>query len=287
MSRLKIAICGKSGLIGSKLEKFFLSQHNDVVDVNIMGGVSVDNVAKQLEGSDILINLSGATILAKWSEDYKKVLYSSRIDTTKKLVEAMGLCHEKPKLFLNASAVGIYSSNKAHNDNSKEYGDDFLAYICKDWEAEASKASKIGVRAVQMRFGVVYAKEGGALQKMLPPFRLGFGGVVGSGEQMVSWIHIDDLARVVQFIIKNPDISGAINVCSPNPLTNYEQTKDMGRVLHRPTIFPVPAFVLKFVFGEGSSVMLDSKEVYPSKLLESGFEFEYAKFEDAFVNIVA
>lgn len=287
MSRLKIAICGKSGLIGSKLERFFLSQNNDVVDINIMGDVSVDNVAKQLEGSDILINLSGATILAKWSEDYKKVLYSSRIDTTKKLVEAMGLCHEKPKLFLNASAVGIYSSNKAHNDNSKEYGDDFLAHICKDWEAEASKASKIGVRAVQMRFGVVYAKEGGALQKMLPPFRLGFGGVVGSGEQMVSWIHIDDLARVVQFIIKNPDISGAINVCSPNPLTNYEQTKDMGRVLHRPTIFPVPAFVLKFVFGEGSSVMLDSKEVYPSKLLESGFEFEYAKFEDAFVNIVA
>lgn len=287
MSKLKIAICGKSGLIGSKLEKFFLSQHNDVVDINIMGDVSVDNVAKQLDGSDILINLSGATILAKWSEEYKKVLYSSRIDTTKKLVDAMRLCHEKPKLFLNASAVGIYSSNKAHNDTSKEYEDDFLAHICKDWEAEALKASQIGVRAVQMRFGVVYAKEGGALQKMLPPFRFGVGGVVGSGEQMVSWIHIEDLARAAAFVIKNPQIEGSVNFCSPNPLSNYEQTKSMGRVLHRPTIFPVPAFVLKLIFGEGSSVMLDSKEVYPSKLLENGFEFEYAKFEDAFRDIVA
>lgn len=285
-NRLKIAICGKSGLVGSKLESYFLAQHNDVNNVNIMGDVSVEAVAKEMDGCDVLINLSGATILARWSEPYKKVLYESRIKTTKKLVDAMALCKEKPKLFFNASAVGIYASNRPLDESSKYFADDFLAHICKDWEAEARRAGDLGVRNVQMRFGVVYAKEGGALQKMLPPFKLGLGGKVGSGEQMVSWIHIDDLARAIHFIIKTPDISGAVNFCAPYPLSNQEQTRVMGEVLQRPTILPLPAFVLKLIFGEGASVMLDSKEVYPSELTKHGFVFEYENFKGAFEELV-
>lgn len=285
-NRLKIAICGKSGLVGSKFTDYFLSQKNEVVEVKIRGDVSALDVAAQINRCDILINLSGATILSRWSEAYKKTLYLSRIETTKKLVDAIGLCHEKPKLFLNASAVGIYKSGSAHNDDSDELSDDFLAYLCKDWEAEARRASEFGVRNVQMRFGVVFAKEGGALQKMLPPFKLGLGGIVGNGKQIVSWIHIDDLIRAAAFIIKTPDIKGAVNFCAPNPLSNKEQTKIMGKILHRPTIFPLPAFVLKLLYGEGASVILDSKEVYPSKLLESGFVFEYDNFEDALKEIV-
>lgn len=285
-NRLKIAICGKSGLVGSKLESYFTSQHNDVVGVNVRGGVSAEDVAAQIEKCDILINLSGATILARWSDAYKKTLYESRIDTTKKLVDAIGLCKEKPKLFLNASAVGIYASDVVHDDDSSNYADDYLAHICKDWEAEAARAGEFGVRNVQMRFGVIYAKEGGALQKMLPPFKFGLGGKVGSGEQMVSWIHIDDLVKAVQFIIKTPDMSGSVNFCAPYPLSNQEQTEVMGRVLHRPTLFPLPAFVLKLLFGEGSTVMLDSKEIYPSRLTEHGFVFEYERFEDALKEIV-
>ncbi|ABB45125.1 conserved hypothetical protein [Sulfurimonas denitrificans DSM 1251] len=285
-NRLKIAICGKSGLVGSKFTDYFLSQKNEVVEVKIRGDVSALDVAAQINRCDILINLSGATILSRWSEAYKKTLYLSRIETTKKLVDAIGLCHEKPKLFLNASAVGIYKSGSAHNDDSDELSDDFLAYLCKDWEAEARRASEFGVRNVQMRFGVVFAKEGGALQKMLPPFKLGLGGIVGNGKQIVSWIHIDDLIRAAAFIIKTPDIKGAVNFCAPNPLSNKEQTKIMGEVLHRPTIFPLPTFVLKLLYGEGASVILDSKEVYPSKLLESGFVFEYDNFEDALKEIV-
>lgn len=285
-NKLKIAICGKSGLVGSKLQQLFSSQHNDVIGVKIRDNTSVEDVAAQIEKCDILINLSGTTILAPWSESYKKMLYSSRIDTTKKLVEAVGVCKEKPKLFLSASAVGIYESNIAHDDNSKKYADDFLSALCRDWEAEAKKAEAFDVRVVCMRFGVIFAKEGGAMDKILPPFKMGVGGELGSGEQMVSWIHIDDLLRAILFIIKTPDISGSVNFTSPYPLSNKEQTDILGKVLHRPTFFRVPAFVIKLIFGEGSRVVLDSKEVYPSKLLESGFVFEYDKFEPALREIV-
>jgi uncharacterized protein (TIGR01777 family) len=137
-----------------------------------------------------------------------------------------------------------------------------------------------------MRFGVIFSKEGGAMSKILPPFKMGVGGELGSGEQMVSWIHIDDLLRAILFIIKTPDISGSVNFTSPYPLSNKEQTKILGKVLNRPTFFGVPAFAIKLVFGEGARVVLDSKEVYPTKLLESGFVFEYEKFEDALREIV-
>jgi len=285
-NRLKIAICGKSGLVGSKLEELFASQHNDVIGVKIRGNTSVEDVAAQIEKCDILINLSGTTILAPWSESYKQKLYSSRIDTTKKLVEAVGICKEKPKLFLSASAVGIYDSVHKHGDDSDNYEQDFLSALCRDWEAEAKKAEAFNVRVVQMRFGVIFSKDGGAMSKILPPFKMGVGGELGSGKQIVSWIHIDDLLRAILFIIKTPDISGSVNFTSPYPLSNKEQTAILGKVLKRPTFFGVPAFVIKLVFGEGARVVLDSKEVYPTKLLESGFVFEYEKFEDALREIV-
>lgn len=285
-NRLKIAICGKSGLVGSKLEELFTSQHNDVIGVKIRGNTSVEDVAAQIEKCDILINLSGTTILAPWSESYKQKLYSSRIDTTKKLVEAVGICKEKPKLFLSASAVGIYDSVHKHGDDSDNYEQDFLSALCRDWEAEAKKAEAFNVRVVQMRFGVIFSKDGGAMSKILPPFKMGVGGELGSGKQIVSWIHIDDLLRAILFIIKTPDISGSVNFTSPYPLTNSEQTAVLGNVLHRPTFLGVPAFAIKLVFGEGSRVVLDSKEVYPTKLLKSGFVFEYEKFEDALREIV-
>lgn len=284
--KLKIAICGKSGLVGSKLEELFLSQHNEVIGIKVRDSTDVKVLAQELENCDVLINLSGATILARWSDSYKKTLYESRIDTTRKLVEAISLCKDKPKLFLSASAVGIYDSVNEHDDDSKSYEDDFLSLLCQDWENEARKVEVFGVRCVQTRFGVIYAKEGGAMQKMLPPFRMGLGGKIGSGEQTVSWIHIDDLTRAFEFIIKTPTIDGSVNFTTSFPISNRLQTKILGEVLKRPTIFSVPAFVLKLIFGAGSSVMLDSKEVYPTKLLAHGFVFRYEKFEDALKNIV-
>ena len=279
-------ICGKSGLVGSKLENMFNSQHNDVTGLKVRQDTDIETLSKELENSDILINLSGTTILAPWNDSYKKSLYSSRIDTTNKLVEAMDLCKEKPKLFLSASAVGIYDSIHAHDDESEDYADDFLSTLCKDWESEAKKAEALGVRSVQMRFGVIFAKEGGAMKKILPPFKMGVGGKLGGGEQMVSWIHVDDLLRAVEFIIKTPDINGSVNFSAPYPLSNYEQTEILGRVLHRPTFFTVPSFMVKLIFGEGATVVLDSKEVIPTKLVKHGFVFNYEKFEDALKDIV-
>ena len=284
--KLKIAICGKSGLVGSKLEELFLSQHNEVIGIKIRDNTDVNEVARILERCDVVINLSGATILSRWSESYKKTLYDSRINTTKKLVEAISLVTDKPKLFLSASAIGIYDSVHSHDDDSKSYANDFLSYVCQDWEAEAKKVEAFGVRCVQSRFGVIYAKEGGAMEKMLLPFKMGLGGKLSSGEQIVSWIHIDDLLRAFEFIIKTPDIEGSVNFTTSSPLSNSLQTEILGKMLNRPTIFKVPAFMLKLIFGDGSSVMLDSKEVYPTKLVEHGFVFKYEKFEDALKNIL-
>lgn len=285
-NKLKIAICGKSGLVGSKLEELFVSQHDSVVGVKIRDNTSIEDIAAQIDKCDILINLSGTTILAPWSDEYKKKLYSSRIDTTKKLVDAIAVCKEKPKLFLSASAVGIYDSIHEHGDDSKNYDKDFLSALCRDWEAEAKKAKAFDVRVVQMRFGVIFSKDGGAMSKILPPFKMGVGGKLGRGDQMVSWIHIEDLLRAILFIIKTPAISGSVNFTSPYPISNKEQTNILGKVLNRPTFFGVPAFMIKLVFGEGARVILDSKEVYPTKLLENGFVFYYEKFEDALREIV-
>ncbi len=285
-NRLKIVICGKSGLVGSKLEEFFNPEHNEIVGLKVRKETSVESISEQLERCDVLINLSGTTILAPWSESYKKKLRSSRIDTTKKLVDAIAVCKERPKLFLSASAVGIYESNIPHDDNSQKYADDFLSALCRDWEAEAKKAEAFEVRVVEMRFGVIFAKEGGAMLKILPPFKMGVGGNLGDGTQIVSWIHIEDLIRAIEFIIKTPAISGSVNFTTPYPISNAQQTKILGKVLRRPTFFSVPAFLIKLIFGDGAHVVLDSKEVYPTKLRENGFKFHYEKFEDALREIV-
>ncbi|WP_373000834.1 TIGR01777 family oxidoreductase [Sulfurimonas sp.] len=285
--RLKIAICGKGGLVGSKLEEMFASKHNDVIGIKIRENTKVEDIAKDINKCDVLINLSGSTILARWDKAYKNILYNSRIDTTRKLVDAIALCAEKPKLFISASAVGIYDSEAKHDDYSTEYADDYLSHICKDWEAEARRAEEYGVRSVKARFGVIYAKEGGAMQKILPPFKMGVGGKLGEGHQIISWIHIDDLVRAFEFIIKTPELNGPINFTTKHTLSNIEQTKILGEVLHRPTFLGVPAFMINLVFGEGSTVVLDSKDVYPRKLLESGFEFRFERFEDALRDIVS
>ena len=284
--KMKIVICGKSGLVGSKLEKFFLENKNEVLGLKVRDDTQAEELFTQIDGCDVLINLSGTSILARWSETYKQSLYSSRINTTKKLVDAMALCKEKPKLFLSASAVGIYDSFNKHDENSHNYADDFLSKLCLDWEKEAQKAMQYGVRSVQTRFGVVYAKEGGALQKMITPFRFGLGGRIGDGKQMISWIHVDDLVKMFEFAIKTPELNGVINCTSPEPISNKKQTQIMGKVLKRTTFFTVPPFMLKLMFGEGSRVMLDSKEVYPAKLLRSGFVFKYTSFEDAMKNLI-
>lgn len=281
---MKIVITGASGFVGQALSRHFVA--HEVIGISVRPSRDVAELQRVLEGADVLINLAGASILGRWSEAYKRTLYESRIDTTRALVTAIKGLHVKPKVLLSTSATGIYESG-VEADEGGRLGSDFLATLAKDWEAEAFQAQKLGVRVAIMRFGVVYGKGGGAMEKMLLPFKLGLGGKMGSGEQMVSWIHIDDLLRAIEHLITHETLSGIFNFTAPQPLSNAEQTRVMGDVLHRPTLFGVPEFAVKLIFGEGASVMLDSKNVLPNRLLETGFTFAYPDFRSAFKEIAS
>lgn len=282
---MKIVLCGSSGFVGSALKAFFLQNHYDVVTISIRSSTPIESIVAGIDNADVVINLSGANIIGRWSDAYKAILRQSRLESTQKLVDALKRSSNPPHTYINASAVGIYDSFHRHDEQSHEYATDFLATLVGEWEATALMAQSSRTRVCVTRFGVVYGKNGGAMAKMLPPFQMGLGGKMGEGSQIVSWIHIDDLVRGYDFLIRHPHIQGAINFTAPYPLTNAQQTRIMGEVLHRPTLLSVPAWVVKLIFGEGSVVMLDSKEVVPAVLTHEGFEFNYPTFEEAFREI--
>lgn len=266
---MKIAISGASGFVANALKKEF---PNFVV---IERKDDVETIAEKLKDVYAVINLAGAPIVARWDEAYKKILYSSRIDTTKKLVTAIN--QSKVEHFISTSAVGIYPNNLTCNEETTKLGDDFLGKLAHDWEFEAQKCER---RTTILRFGVVLGVEGGALAKMLTPFKLGLGGIIGDGKMMMSWIDIEDLISIYHFVIEKK-IEGIVNATSPHPMTNYTFTKTLGKMLKRPTLIPLPSFIVKLLFSEGAVVLLDSKEVYPKVLLDQGFVFEYGELEDS------
>ncbi len=284
---MRVAITGASGFVGQRLRRALEARGDEAVALRIRDTTPTETIIKELEGCDAVVNLAGANILGRWSASYKKLLYSSRIDTTRKLVEALERCDNRPEVLLNASAVGIYPSDMEVDEFSGQYGEDFLAKLCMDWEGQANEASRFGMRVAVMRFGVVYGPGGGAMAKMLLPFRLGLGGKIGSGEQMVSWIHVDDLVGAMFHIMERETLSGAFNFTAPYPVSNREQTLLLADALHRPAFMSVPAFMLKLIFGEGSGVMLDSKNVQPAALLEAGYAFSYPTLDQALAAILA
>ena len=272
---MKIAISGASGFVANGLKKLF----PDFVAIERKD--DVEAILKKLEGVDAVINLAGAPIVARWDEAYKKVLFSSRIETTKKLVLAIN--QSNVEHFISTSAVGIYPNNLTCNEETLTLGTDFLAKLAIAWEEEAHKCTK---KTTILRFGVVLGKEGGALEKMLPPFKLGLGGIIGNGRMITSWIDIDDLMRIYEFVLEHK-LEGVFNATSPHPVSNLVFTKTLGRVLQKPTLIPLPAFVIKILFSEGSVVLLDSKEAYPKALLDKGFVFAYGELEDSLRKILA
>ncbi len=271
---MKVAITGASGFVAKHLVKVF----SDYVQIN--RDDTKEQILQKLKNVDVVINLAGAPIIKRWNEEYKKLLHVSRIQTTKTLVSAIN--ESDVKHFISTSAVGVYKNGVASDETSRELGDDFLASLVKDWEAEAKKCNK---KTTILRFGVIMGSDGGALAQMLLPFKLGVGGIIGSGEMMTSWIAIDDLMRIYTFVIEK-GLEGVFNATSPKPVSNYTFTKALGSVLHRPTLIPVPEFALKLLFGEGASVLTDSKEVYPKALIEAGFEFLYPDIKDALEHIL-
>lgn len=283
---MKIVICGLSGFVGSALRSHFEQSGDSVEGLSIRSSTSVETIIPLLDGADVVINLAGANILGRWSGEYKRTLRESRLDTTRKVIHALLQCSKPPHTLLNASAVGIYDNEHQHDETSRHHAEDFLATLVREWEQTAMGAKSDDTRVCLMRFGVVYAEGGGAMAKMLPPFLMGLGGKMGDGFQMISWIHLDDLVRACAFLIEHPQIEGVVNLTSPEPISNLQQTRSMGRMLHRPVFFDLPEWLVKLVFGEGSTVMLDSKEVYPKVLQDAGFAFSYPTFDSAMAQIV-
>ncbi|MFA6192817.1 MAG: TIGR01777 family oxidoreductase [Sulfurimonas sp.] len=272
---MKVAITGASGFVSSHLTKVF----TDYVSIN--RDESEYEILEKLDGVDVVFNLAGAPIIKKWSESYKKVLVSSRIDTTKTLVDAIN--KSKVKHFISTSAIGAYPDGVPYDESFEGYGDDFLATLTQMWEAEANKCTK---PTSIIRFGVILGADGGALAQMLTPFKMGIGGIIGNGKMMTSWIDVDDLVRIYSYIIENK-LTGVFNATAPKPISNYEFTKALGKALHRPTIFPLPVFVLNLLFGEGSTVLTGSKEVYPKALLDAGFKFRYPDIKSSLTHLLS
>lgn len=271
---MKIAITGASGFVASHI----IEKYSDVTIID--RNDSAEEIVEKLKDVDVVFNLAGAPIIKRWTPEYKKILLSSRIDTTKTLVEAIN--KSDVKHFISTSAVGAYPDSIACDESYKGYGDDYLAEITKAWEEEAFVCNK---PTAILRFGVILGKNQGALSQMLPPFKLGVGGIIGNGKMMMSWIDIDDLIGMYEFIIDNK-LTGIYNATSPHPVTNYKFTKTLGKVLCRPTIFPLPEFVLELLYGEGSSVLTGSKEVYPKAIQEVGYKFLYPTIEDSLKHLL-
>ena len=280
-----IAISGAGGFIGKKLSMYFKSGGNEMRSLpRVNAGTSPAVLAEMLTGVDVVINLAGAPIVGRWTKAYKKILFDSRIITTRKIVEAIDLLKKKPELLISASAVGIYASEEEQTEFKFRMADDYLAEICSSWEKEAKNAIPF-TRVAIIRLGIVLGKDGGALQRMLPLFKLGVGGKIASGQQGFSWIHVTDLVRAIHFIIKNPKVSGEFNFTAPEVVTNEKFTKVLAGILKRPALFAVPAFALKLIFGEGAIAVTGGQFAPPKHLLDEGFQFSFPDLKGALRDI--
>jgi uncharacterized protein len=302
---MKAFITGGTGFVGSHLTRQLLDRNIQVTLLTraVKPGRFLPAGASYLEGDptrpgdwqsqvpshEVIINLAGASIFHRWTDDYKKALLDSRILTTRNLVEALSPRKNQETVLINASAVGYYGFHEDEELSEEDPpGTDFLAVLASRWEEEAWKATAWGTRVVLCRFGIVLGDKGGALDQMVPLFRKGLGSSLGSGSQWFSWIHQQDLSNILLFLIEQPKISGPINCTSPNPLRNRELTKVLGEVLGKPTFLPsVPGFILKAVMGEFGDVLLKGQKVLPKKLIASGYSFRFLDIRQALSDLLS
>ncbi len=287
IAKQTVAITGASGMVGTALGTKLRQAGHTSLSITRRASSS-DSIIwdaatglvdpSRLEGVDTIVHLAGENIAAgRWTTALKDRIRRSRVEGTRSLVKSIASIQQRPKTLVCASATGYYGERgETILGEDATAGTGFLADVCRDWEHEAHAAAKLGVRVVTVRIGVVLSPKGGALAKMLLPFKLGAGGIIGSGKQYWSWIGLHDLVRVLAFCVENESVHGAVNGVSPNPMTNYDFTKGVGRALHRPTIFPLPAFVAKLALGEmANDLLLSSTRVMPKKLQDHGFQFDY------------
>jgi uncharacterized protein (TIGR01777 family) len=297
---MKILVSGASGLVGRAVVQNLSSKGAQVL--RLVREAARDEAqeirwnpseriaeAGRLEGLDAVIHLAGEPIAeGRWTEDKKRRIRDSRVRGTQVLAEALARLERKPAVFLSASAIGYYGSRGAEVlRETSAPGDDFLARVCREWEEATEPAAQAGIRVAQMRFGVILSSRGGALPKMLTPFKMGVGGRLGSGEQYMSWIALDDVVGVIDHLLEKDSVRGAVNTVAPNPVTNSEFTGALGEALSRPTLFPVPKFAMRLAFGEMADIaLLASQRVEPARLKESGYVFQYPELKGALEHVL-
>lgn len=283
---MRIAISGHTGFIGTGLENYFSEKGYEITGIGrkdfSKGSMHLANL---INGHDYLINLAGAPIIKRWTRKYSRLLWSSRIDTTAKLREAIALCNEKPKAFFSASAVGIYTSEGIHTENSNRLSNDFLGLLCQNWEEEAAK-TRILCPTYIIRTGIILGENGGALPQMALPFKFFVGGKIGNGKQMISWMHIQDYIEALHMLMKKLPKQEIFNFTAPNPVSNAEFSSVLAKNLHRPNYLPVPPIALKLLFGEGSVALLSGQNVMPENLQEAGYEFRFPEVSGALKDLL-
>jgi len=298
---MTIAITGASGFIGRRLMKALaggdhklrvLSRHAGTnlppgVQLYVWDAMKGPPPEESLDGVDAVIHLAGEPIAQRWNDEVKQKIRESRTTGTGNLVRALSTARQRPAVLVCGSAIGYYGSRGEEVlTESSAPGSGFMADVCVAWEKEADLAESLGIRLVKLRTGIVLGANGGALAKMIPPFKAGMGGKLGHGDQWMSWIHLDDLVGIVQRAIENP-LRGPVNGTSPNPVTNADFTKALGHSLSRPAVVPMPAFSLKLLFGEMSDILLASQRVLPKAAEAAGYTFKYPGLEQALANILA
>ncbi len=301
---MKILIAGGTGMIGSVLSHSLLAKGHQVAIISRNpASVSQDyqpiswdesSLAQGLENTDAVINLAGASLAGenplqmRWTPKRKEAIISSRLTVGRRLVNAISKLNRPPQVFLQASAIGYYGNQSyAPADENSPLGNDFLADVCRDWEASTAELQDMGVRRLVIRIGLVLSQKGGLLPLLALPFRFFIGGKIGSGSQYLSWIHIKDIVDSIGFLVNDPKQQGVYNLTAPQPTTNQEFAKLLGKTLHRPVWLPVPSVILKLALGEAATLALDGRPVYPSRLLKSGYQYSFPDLEDSLSDLLS
>lgn len=294
---MRVVITGGSGLVGSALVEHLFAQGHTIYclqrnksnDGLIWDIANIDKLYQNDNSVDAVVHLAGENISnSRWSRRKKTRILRSRVQGTHEIASYFSNVQNPPKVMIFASAIGYYGDTGTSTANeTNPLGKSFLAEVCQKWEEAASPATEVGIRTVFSRFGMILSPKGGALQKMLPPFKIGLGGCIGNGQQYISWISIRDVVSAINYILENTDLSGPVNIVAPAPVSNKEFTRTLGRAVQKHTLFPLPALLVRTIFGQmGNDLLLSSSRVSPSKLQSSGFTFRYPTLKEALSHCV-
>lgn len=280
---MRIAVAGATGFIGRHLTAALRARGDEVVELSLRDPAQA---AAQCDGIECVVNLAGEPISQRWSAAVKQRIVHSRTSAPHAFIDGLAKLGRTPRSYISASAVGYYGTSETETfTEASGPGNDFLAKTCIGWEEEAERAMTFGMRVAIVRTGIALGTDGGALKAMLPPFKLGGGGIVGNGRQWLSWIHIDDVVGI--YLMAIDGATNFLNATAPTPVTNADFTHALGHALHRPTVLPVPTLALRMMLGEGADIVLTGQRVLPARTLEQGYRFKYTSLHDALANLLA